>query len=508
MAWTRRTVTFGALASSTSRTVNKPTGTTDGDIVIVAAYREDNTDDLTSGPSGGGTFTEIASEVVNTGSTPDIRLRVWWTIAASEPASYTVTWSTAEFSELIAIAYTEDTGAFPANPIDQTNTGTGNSATPGTTGVTTTVANTMKVLFGVNFDGDAWSNGATGMTERGDGSAFGVFDEEQAAAGASGAEAASIGGAQWAARLLAIKPGEASATYTGTAAVSLPAMTAAGSGTFTAPTYTATAAITLPVLTASGVGAHSEHGTAAISLPVLTASGTGTHTAPTYTGDAAVTLPAMTAEGTGTFTVPTYTGTAAVNLPVMTADGTGAHTAPTYTGSAAISLPVMTASGTGTFSSEYLGDGAATLPAVTASGTGTFTAPTYTGSATITLPALTAAGEGIFASAVYSGTADITLPDLTAAGSGTFTAPTYTGTGAPTLPVLTVAGTGAFTAPTYTGAGAVTLPVLVGAGVGAFTEDGFDAITNPSGAWGADQAGAWSGGQGGAWSGNRKGRWG
>lgn len=214
MAWTRRTVTFGALASATSRTVNKPTGTVDGDIVLIAAYREDNTDDLTSGPSGGGTFTEIASEVVNTANTPDIRLRVWWTIAASEPASYTVTWSTAEFSELIAIAYTESTGAFPASPIDVTNTGTGNSATPGTTSVNTTVANTMKVLFSVNFDGDAYTNGATGMTERGDGSACGLHDEEQASAGASGAEACAIGGAQWAARLIAIKPGVAGGDVT------------------------------------------------------------------------------------------------------------------------------------------------------------------------------------------------------------------------------------------------------------------------------------------------------
>jgi hypothetical protein len=272
-------------------------------------------------------------------------------------------------------------------------------------------------------------------------------------------------------------------TATGSATPSLPVMTATGDGTFTAPVYTGSAALTLPALTASGTGTHPFIGTATPSLPALTAEGTGTHTAPTYTGSAAVSLPALTADGAGTFTVPTYTGTAAVNLPALTADGTGAHTAPVYTGSAAITLPALTASGAGTQTTEYQGDGAATLPALTASGTGTFAAPTYTGNATITLPALTATGDGIFASAVYSGTAAVNLPALTATGTGAHTAPTYTGAGAATLPAVTADSTGTFTAPVYTGTAALTLPVPTATGSGAFTVptyDGAAAITLPA----------------------------
>jgi hypothetical protein len=42
-------------------------------------------------------------------------------------------------------------------------------------------------------------------------------------------------------------------------------------------------------------------GTAALTLPALTLSGSGAHTAPTYTGSGALTLPALTVAGTGAF---------------------------------------------------------------------------------------------------------------------------------------------------------------------------------------------------------------
>jgi hypothetical protein len=297
-------------------------------------------------------------------------------------------------------------------------------------------------------------------------------------------------------------------TATGSATPSLPALTATGDGTFTAPVYTGTAAVSLPALTASGAGTHPFIGTATPSLPALTAEGTGAHTAPTYTGSAAVSLPALTADGAGTFTVPTYTGSAAVNLPALTADGTGAHTAPTYTGSATISLPALTASGAGTFSSEYLGDGAATLPALTASGAGTFIAPTYTGSATIALPALTATGAGVFAAEVYEGTGALTLPTLTATGSGAFTVPTYDGAAAITLPALTVAGVGTASGPPYTASGAGVLPVLTAVGAGTFSETPLIPIPNPGAAWSGGRAATWGAGDIGAWGSDKRGRWG
>jgi hypothetical protein len=157
-------------------------------------------------------------------------------------------------------------------------------------------------------------------------------------------------------------------------------------------------------------------GTAAITLPALTATGSGTHTAPTYTGSATITLPALTATGTGTASGPTATGSATPSLPVMTATGDGTFTAPVYTGSAALTLPALTASGTGTH--PFIGTATPSLPALTAEGTGTHTAPTYTGSAAVSLPALTADGAGTFTVPTYTGTAAVNLPALTADAHG------------------------------------------------------------------------------------------
>jgi hypothetical protein len=118
----------------------------------------------------------------------------------------------------------------------------------------------------------------------------------------------------------------AAGTFTATATIALPKLTAAGSGTHTAPVYTGSAAITLPVVTAAGSGNFATavySGTAASALPVMTASGTGTFTAPVYTGSAAIALPALTAAGTGDITNPTWTATAAIGLPALTASGSG-----------------------------------------------------------------------------------------------------------------------------------------------------------------------------------------
>lgn len=277
-------------------------------------------------------------------------------------------------------------------------------------------------------------------------------------------------------------------SFTGTATPALPALTATGSGTHTAPTYT---------------------GSATPSLPAATASGTGTHTAPVYSGSGTIATQALTAAASGTHTAPTYAGTATPSLPALTATGTGTHTAPTYTGSAAVTLPVLTAAGEGTQTTEYLGTGAATLPALTGSGTGTHTAPTYTGTATPTLPAITAAGVGIFASAVYSGSGALALPLPTVAGSGTFTAPTYSGAGALTLPLLALAGVGTHSGPQYTASGAAALGALTASGAGVFTEDGFDPIANPAATWGDERGAAWGGGGvRGTFGGGKQGAWG
>jgi hypothetical protein len=101
----------------------------------------------------------------------------------------------------------------------------------------------------------------------------------------------------------------ASAGYTGSGSVSLPALTASGTGTYSAPAVYA--------------------GSGAVSLLALTASGSGTYSAPAvYTGSGAVSLPALTTSGTGTYSVvATYTGSGAVSLPALTVVGVGAYSA-------------------------------------------------------------------------------------------------------------------------------------------------------------------------------------
>jgi hypothetical protein len=86
-------------------------------------------------------------------------------------------------------------------------------------------------------------------------------------------------------------PGSAGAT--GSGALTLPAVTAAGTGVASA---SGSGALTLPAVTATGAGTASASGAGAPELPALTASGTGTATA---TGSGALTLPAVTASGFG-----------------------------------------------------------------------------------------------------------------------------------------------------------------------------------------------------------------
>ena len=62
-------------SSSTSRTVNKPTGCVDNDILVAVIYLEAD-DDITA-PAGGGTWTEIVTNDNNDSSVP-FRLHVKW----------------------------------------------------------------------------------------------------------------------------------------------------------------------------------------------------------------------------------------------------------------------------------------------------------------------------------------------------------------------------------------------------------------------------------------------
>lgn len=80
---------------------------------------------------------------------------------------------------------------------------------------------------------------------------------------------------------------------TGSGTLTLPALTATGTGVATSA---GTATLTLPALTAAGAGSASAAGAGTLALPALTVTGAGTASA---TGSAALVLPALRVSGFG-----------------------------------------------------------------------------------------------------------------------------------------------------------------------------------------------------------------
>ncbi|MFJ4173424.1 glycerophosphodiester phosphodiesterase family protein [Microbacterium sp. NPDC089696] len=185
--------------------------------------------------------------------------------------------------------------------------------------------------------------------------------------------------------------------------------------------------------------------TSALTLPALTASGTGTSTPPGVTGSGSLVFPALTASGVGETSRPVSNGIGALTLPALTAVGGGSSAAPEYTGTGELTLPALQAVGLGEgVPPVFVATGALTLPALTAVGIGTVVdpAPGVIGNGSLLLPALTAGGSGTSSPPAYAGAAALTLPALRAEGSGVVSPPGSIGVGVLTLPALTVSGQG------------------------------------------------------------------
>jgi hypothetical protein len=250
--------------------------------------------------------------------------------------------------------------------------------------------------------------------------------------------------------------GVGTVTAAGAAALGLPALTVAAAGTVGA---TATAILALPALTGAAAGTAAASAVAALALPALTAAAAGTVTA---TGASTLTLPALTAAGTGGAGV---TGTTTVSLPALTATASGAVVG---TGSANLALPALAAAVSGTASGA--GTAALSLPPLTAVSSGT---ASVSGVASITLPVLQAAAVGDVAGATSGGSA-VALPTLTAAATGTAST---SGSSAAGVPAVTATATGSVTA---TGTSSVALPALTAGATGSSGTVGAATIGLPS----------------------------
>jgi hypothetical protein len=223
-------------------------------------------------------------------------------------------------------------------------------------------------------------------------------------------------------------PVAAGGSATGTGAMSIPAITALGSG-IAAHKGTGTPSIPLPTSAGSGIASHKGSGTP--SVPAFTAAGTGRDSTMRGTGSLSVTV---TGAGIG---IASHVGTGAMSIPAITAAATGAR-GPAGSGAASIPLPTM--SGTGIAS--HPGSGAMSIPAVTLAGTGRD--GTVTGTGAMSIPRPTSTGVGV---ASHKGSGAMSIPAITSAGTGYGSGlASPLGSGALFIPAITMAGIGVQTA--------------------------------------------------------------
>lgn len=216
---------------------------------------------------------------------------------------------------------------------------------------------------------------------------------------------------------------------------------------------TGTGAVTLGAITVAGTAERSITGTGAIALGAIEVDGTGAIQGE-VTGSGAITFGPIEVDGTAEREVTDVGGPIELTLPAITVSGTGTAGADVVTGSGAIALGAVTVSGTA--EREIPGTGAITLGAVTVSGTAE---RAISGAGTISLGALAVAGT---AERTVTGTGAIALGALAVSGSAQLGGE-VNGTGAIALGAITVSGTAERE---LHASGAITLAALTLAGSG------------------------------------------
>lgn len=232
--------------------------------------------------------------------------------------------------------------------------------------------------------------------------------------------------------------GGGAASFTGTAAVTLPAIAPAASGTYTPLAITGTGAVALPAVApaASGTNTAGITGSAAVTVHGVAAAASGGTSISGGVGR-------VGARGTSTVTKSTFT----FSIGAVGARGYSSVGAA-ITGAAAITIAPVAVSGTG---AEAFSGAAAVTIAVAPSGSGTNTPLAITGSAAVTLPSVHVSAS---ANGASIGTGATALPGVAPAAVGSLT---FSGAAAPSLSIA-VAASGA---QVFTGSAAVGLSVMV-----------------------------------------------
>lgn len=186
-------------------TVTKPTGTVDDDVVLIFLYYEGNGTTATTLLG----FTSEKKSSFDSGGNY-INVETFYKRAAGEGASWLFTLSGSVWRIASTPSYS---GCITSgSPIDVSSGNTGNGGNMTALSLTTTVANTMLVAGGGNFNGVDIAAGSSGMTERAALGGNEAWDVAQAGAGASGNKVFSTTSPNiWAMNMVALKPAVAGA---------------------------------------------------------------------------------------------------------------------------------------------------------------------------------------------------------------------------------------------------------------------------------------------------------
>jgi fibronectin-binding autotransporter adhesin len=218
-------------------------------------------------------------------------------------------------------------------------------------------------------------------------------------------------------------------TITGTAAVSVPAVTVAATGK---RTRVGSVTVTTPTVVLAATGKRTAIGQAALSLgaPVVAATGVGHRN---LTGSAAVAIPSPTVTAVG---IRTAIGSTAVSIPVVAIAATGVGHR-NLTGSAALAVPAITIALTG--QRTAVSHGGVAAPGTVIAVTGRRIA---VGTAAVSIPGTVIAVAG---QRTTHAVAVVAVPSAVISASGS-NATTITGTAAVSVPAPTIAVTAKRTA--------------------------------------------------------------
>ena len=176
-------------ASGAAISINKPTGTADGDIMVTAIYFEPDTTSITA-PAG---WTQAFS-LANTGA---FLLEIWWKVAASEGTTYSWNNTTGgnQWRSVVSGAYSGATGSGEREDLSNGSQADAVLITSQTAPSITTTGTNRMLIFGYGNFGGEEVTATTGAASNFRGSLGGtiIADALIAAAGATGTSRPSSG---------------------------------------------------------------------------------------------------------------------------------------------------------------------------------------------------------------------------------------------------------------------------------------------------------------------------